>query len=178
MVKNKILFIVIFFWRSPVAFTLKEESVSIREQLHTKSTKKKVVCVKRELQDNDWITVNVMPLPIPFLTIANQSDFKSDISNQSNRLESLGIPLYEKNRLESLGIPLYENQQGYWTDNEIIKSFSRIPAGLDTTQPNSQLPDTTQTPSTGEASDIALIASSSLETPPVSLCSAPKKSKN
>ena len=78
-------------------------------------------------------------------------------------------------------IPLYENQEGYWRDLEIIDSFWRIPNSPEssdiTTWSNSPLPDSTPTPSTPEVAEVSLIASSSLETPPVSLCFAPKKQK-
>ena len=78
-------------------------------------------------------------------------------------------------------IPLYENQEGYWRDLEIIDSFWRIPNSPErpdiTTRSNSPLLDSTPTPSTPEVAEVSIIASSSLETPPVSLCFAPKKQK-
>ena len=78
-------------------------------------------------------------------------------------------------------IPLYENQEGYWRDLEIIDSFWRIPTSPEspdfTTRSNSPQPDSTPTPSTSEVAEVSIIASSSVETPPVSLCFAPKKRK-
>ena len=76
-------------------------------------------------------------------------------------------------------IPLYANQDGYRRDLEIIDSFWRIPTSLEspdiTTLSNSPLPDSPPAPSTPEVAEVSIIASSSLETPRVSLCFAPKK---
>ena len=76
-------------------------------------------------------------------------------------------------------IPLYGNQEGYRRDLEIFDSFWRIPTSPEspdiTTLSNSPLPDSTPAPSTPELAEGSIIASSSLETPPVSLCFAPKK---
>ena len=78
-------------------------------------------------------------------------------------------------------IPLYENQEGYWRDLEIIDSFWRIPKSPEspdfTSRSDSPLPDSTPTPSTPKVAEVSIIASSSLETPPVSLCFTPKKRK-
>ena len=78
-------------------------------------------------------------------------------------------------------IPLYENQEVYWRNLEIIDSFWRIPNSHEipdiTTHSNSPLPDSKPTPSTPKVAEVSIIASSSLETPPVSLCFAPKKRK-
>ena len=78
-------------------------------------------------------------------------------------------------------IPLYENQAGSWSDLEIIDSFWRIPKSPEspdiTTRSNSPLPDSTPNPSTPKVPEVSIIASSSLETPPVRLCLAPKKHK-
>ena len=67
---------------------------------------------------------------------------------------------------------------GTW---KIIDNFWRIrnsPESPDiTTRSNSPLPDSTPTPSTLKVAEVSIIASSSLETPPVSLCFAPKKRK-
>ena len=57
--------------------------------------------------------------------------------------------------------------------------FWRIPTNPEnpdiTTQPKFPLPDSTPTPSTPEVAEVSIISSSSLETPQVSLCFAPKK---
>ena len=78
-------------------------------------------------------------------------------------------------------ISLYENQEGYWRNLEIIDSFWRIPNSPEspdiTIRSISPLPDSTPTPSTPKVAEVSIIASSSLETPPVSLCFAPKKRK-
>ena len=78
-------------------------------------------------------------------------------------------------------IPLYENQEGYWRDLEIIDSFWRIPTSREspdiTTRSNYPLPDSTPAPSATEVAEVSINASSSLETPPMSLCFAPKKRK-
>ena len=76
-------------------------------------------------------------------------------------------------------VPLIENQEGYWRQLESIETFWRMPTSPDcpgvTTQAISPLPDSTSAPSIPEVAEVSLIASSSLEMPPVSFCFAPKK---
>ena len=78
-------------------------------------------------------------------------------------------------------IPLYENQGGYWRDLKYIDCFWRIATSPESpdiaTQPILPLPDSTPIPSTTEVAEVFIIASSSLDTPPVSLCFAPKETK-
>ena len=77
-------------------------------------------------------------------------------------------------------IPLYENQEGYWRDLEIIDScwwIPKSPESPDITTRSNSLPHSTPTPSTPQVAEVSRIASSSLETTPVSLCFAPKKRK-
>ena len=86
--------------------------------------------------------------------------------------------LYDYNIKE---IPLYENQERYWRDLEIIKSFWQNPISPESpdiaTQSNSPLSVSAPTPSTPNVAEISIIASSGLDTPPVGLCFAPKKRK-
>ena len=66
-------------------------------------------------------------------------------------------------------------------DLELNESFSQIPNSPNspdiTTQPNSPLPDSTTSPSAPDLAEDFINASSSLETPPVSPCFAPKERK-
>ena len=74
-------------------------------------------------------------------------------------------------------IPLYENQK----DLEINDSFWQISTSPESpdmkTQSISPLPDSTPTPSIPEVAEFSIIACSSLEEPPASLCFAPKERK-
>ena len=128
-----------------------------------------------------------------FLTISNHSDLEKAllkvaqctinhatgyarefVFNPETIDENVRKILYEFDIKE---IPLNENQEGYWRD--LIDSFWRIPTSPDspdiTTWSNSPLPDWMPTPSTPELAEVSIIASSSLETPPVSLCFVTKK---
>ena len=157
----------------------------------------KVVIVKQELRDNEWITINHMALPIVIFDYIKSFRFEKALMkgaqytidhvtgyvrefvfNPETIDENVRKILYDYDIKE---IPLYENQEGYWRNLEIIDSFWLIPKSPEspniTSRSNSPLPDSTPTPSTPKVAEVSIIASSSLETPPVSLCFAPKKRK-
>ena len=180
----------------PVAILLKEETnPDLRTIAYEIYKKEKVVIVKQELRDNEWITINHMALPIVIFnyiqsfrfekalmkgaqyTIAHVTGYVREfVFNPETIDENVRKILYD---YDIKKIPLYENQEGYWRDLEFIDSFWRIPNSTEspdtTTRSNSPLPDSTPTPSTPKVAEVSIIASSSLETPPVSLCFAPKK---
>ena len=180
---------------SPVAIILKEEAnPDLRTIAYKTFKKEKVVVVKQELRDNEWITINHMALPIVIFDYIQSIRFEKALMkgaqytidhvtgyvrefvfNPETIDENVRKILYDKE------IPLYENQEGYWRDLEIIDSFWRIPKSPEspdiTSRSNSPLPDSTPTPSTPKVAEVSIIASSSLETLPVSLCFAPKKRK-
>ena len=181
-----------------MAIILKEEAKpDLRTIAYETYKKEKVVIVKQELRDNEWISINHMALPIVIFddiqlfgfekalmkgaqyTIDQVTGYVREfVFNPETIDENVRKILYDYDIKE---IPLYENQEGYWMDLEIFDSFWRIsesPENLDiTTRSNSSLPDSTPTPSTPKVAEVSIIASSSLETPPVSLCFAPKKQK-
>ena len=184
---------------SPVAVFLKEETnPDLRSIANETYKKQKVVIVKQELRDKEWIKINHMALPIVFFDYIQSLRFykalmkgaqytinhvtgyvREFVFNPETIDEIVRKILYEYDIKE---IPLYETQEGYWREVEIINSFWRIttsPESPDiTTRSNSPLPDSsTPTSSTPEVAQVSIIASSSLETPPVSLCFAPKKQK-
>ena len=175
---------------SPVAIFLKEETnPDLRTIAYETYKKEKVVIVKQELRDKEWITINHMALPIVFIdhiqsirfemalmkgaqyTIDHVTGYVREIVfNPETIDENVRKILYDYDIKE---IPLYENQEGHWRDLEIINSFWRIPTSPassdNTTRSNSPLPDSTPTPSTPEVAEVSITANSSLETPPVSL---------
>ena len=183
---------------SPVAIILKEEAnPDLRTIAYETYKKENFVIVKQELRDNDWITINHMALPIVIFdyiqsfrfekalmkraqyTIEHVTGYKREfVFNPETIDENVRKILYDYDIKE---IPLYENQEGYWRDLEIIDSFWRIPKSPEspdiTTRSNSPLPDSTPAPSTPKVAEVSIISSSSLETPTVSLCFAPKKRK-
>ena len=183
---------------SPVAIILKEEAnPDLRTIAYETYKKEKVVIVTQELQDNDWITINHMALPIVIFdyiqsfrfekalrkgaqyTIEHVTSYVREfVFNPEKIDEIVRKTLYDYDIKE---IPLYESQEGFWRDLEIIVSFWRIPKSPEspdiTTRSNSPLPDSTPTPSTPKVAEVSIIASSSLETPPLSFCFAPKKRK-
>ena len=183
---------------SPVAIFLKEETIpDLRTIAYETYKKEKVVIVRQELRDKEWITINHMALPIVVFDYIQSFRFEKALMkgaqytidhvtgyvrefvlNPETIDENVRKILYDYDIKE---IPLCENQEGYWRDLEIIDSFWRIPTSPEspdnTTRSNSPLPDSTPTPSTPEVAEVSIIASSSLETPPVSLCFAPKKRK-
>ena len=182
---------------SPVAIILKEEAnPDLRTIAYETYKKEQVVIVKQELRDNEWITINHKALPIVIFDYIQSFRFEKalmkgaqytiDITgyvrefffNPETIDEIVRKILYDYDIKE---IPLYKNQEGYWRDLEIIDSFWRIPNSPEspdiTTRANSPLPDSTPTPSTPKVVEVSIIASSSLETLPVSLCLAPKKQK-
>ena len=149
------------------------------------------------MRDNEWITINHMALPIAIFDYIQSFRFESALMKGSQNTiehvtgyvrefvfnpekidENVRKIIYDYDIKE---ISLYETQEGYWRDLEIIDNFWRIvtsPESPDfTTQPNSPLRVSTPTPSTPEVAEVSIIASSSPETPPVSLCLAPKKQK-
>ena len=159
--------------------------------------KEKVVIVKQELRDNEWITIDHMALPIVIFDYIQSFRFEKPLMkgaqytidhvtgyvrefvfNPETIDENVRKILYDYDIKE---IPLYKNQEGYWRDLENIDSFWWTPNSPEspdiTTWSNSPLPDSTPTPSTPKVAENSIIASSSLETPPVSLCFAPKKRK-
>ena len=168
----------------------------LRTKAYETYKKEKVVIVKQELRD-EWITITHMALPIVIFdyiqsfrfekvlmkgaqyTIEHVTGYVREfVLNPETIDENVRETLYDYDIKE---IPLYENQEGYWRDLEIIDSFWRIrksPKSPDiTTRSNSPLPDSTPTPSTPKVAEVSIIASSSLETPPVSFCFALKKRK-
>ena len=181
---------------SPVAIILKEEAnPNLRTIAYETYKKEKVVIVKQDLRDNEWITFNNMALPIvifdyiqPFRfekALMKGAQYTMDyvtgyvrefVFNPETIDENVRKTLYDYDIKE---IPLYENQEGYWRDLEIMKSFWGIPKSPEspdiTTRSNFPLPDSTPTPSTPKVAEVSIIASSSLETPPVSFCFAQKK---
>ena len=183
---------------SPVAIILKEEAnPNLRTMAYKTYKKEKVVIVKQELRDNEWITINHMALPIVIFDYIQSFRFEKALMkgaqytidhvtgyvrefvfNPETIDENIRKILYDYDIKE---IPLYKNQEGYWRDLEIIDSFWRIPKSPEspdiTSRSNSPLPDSTPTPSTPKVAEVSIIASSSLKTPPVSLCFAPKKRK-
>ena len=149
------------------------------------------------MRDNEWITINHMALPIVIFdyiqsfriekalmkgaqyTIGHVTGYVREfVFNPETIDENDWKILYDYDIRE---IPLYENQEGYWRDLEIIDSYWRIPKSPEspdiTTRSKSPLPDSTPTPSTPKLAEVSIIASSSLEPPPVSLCFALKKRK-
>ena len=183
---------------SPVAIILKEEAnPDLRTIAYETYKKEKVVIVKQELRDNEWITINHMALPIVIFDYIQSFRFEKALMkgaqytidhvtgyvrefvfNPETIDENVRKILYDYDIKE---IPLYENQEGYWRDLEIIDSFWRTPKSPEspdiTSRSNSPLPNSTPTPSTPKVAEVSIIASSSLETPTVSLCFAPKKRK-
>ena len=183
---------------SPVAIFLKEEAnLDLRTTAYETYKKEKVVIVKQELRDKEWITINHMALPIVVFDYIQSFRFEKALTkgaqytidhvtgyvrefvfNPETIDENVRKVLYDYDIKE---IPLYENQEGYWSHLEIFDSLWRIltsPKSPDNrTRSNSPLPESTPTPSAPEAAEVSKNASSSLETPPVSLCFAPKKRK-
>ena len=183
---------------SPMAIILKEEAnPNLRTIAYETYKKEKVVIVKQELRDNEWITVNHMALPIAFFDYIQSFRFEKALMygaqytidhitgyvrefvfNPETIDENVRKILFDYDIKE---IPSYENQEGYWRELEIIDSFWRIsnsPEKPDiTTRSNSPLPDSAPIPSTPKVAEVSINASSSLETPPVTLCFAPKKRK-
>ena len=149
------------------------------------------------MRDNEWITINHMALPIVIFDYIQSFRFEKALMKGAEytidhftgylRKFVLNPEKIDENvrkifhDYDVKEIPLYENQEGYWRDLEIIDSFWRIPNSPEnpdiTTRSNSPLPDSTPTPSNPKVAEVFVIASSSLETPPVSLCFAPKKRK-
>ena len=183
---------------SAVALIQKEEANTDLGTIAYETCKKeKVFILIQELRFTELITINHMALPIVIIKHSQSFRFEKALMKGEQytinnvilyvrefvfNLETIDdnkgkILLYYDNK----EIPLYENQEDYWRDPEIIDSFLRIPTSPKspdiTTQPKSPLPDSTPTPSTLELAEVSIIASSSLETPPVSLCCAPKKQK-
>ena len=183
---------------SPVAIILKEEAnPDLRTIAYETYKKEKVVIVKPELRENEWNTIYHMALPIVIFdyiqsfrfgkalmkgaqyTIKHVTGYVREFVFNPETIDgNVRKTLYDYDIKE---IPLYENQEGYWRDLEIIDSFWRIsksPESPDiTTRSNFPLPDSTPTPSTPKVAEVSIIASSSIETPPMSLCFAPKKRK-
>ena len=182
---------------SPVVIILKEEAnPDLRTIAFETYKKERVVIVKQELRDNKWVTINHMALPIVIFDYIQSFRFEKALMkgaqytiehvtgyvrefvfNPETIDENVRKTLYDYDIKE---IPLYENQEGYWRDLEIIDSFWRIPSPESpdiTTRSISPRPDSTPTPSTPKVAEVSIIASSSLQTPPVSLCFAPKKRK-
>ena len=183
---------------SPLAIILKEEAnLDLRTVAYETYKKEKVVIFKQELRDNEWITINHMALPIVIFDYIQSFRFEKALMqgaqytidhvtgyvrkfvfNPETIDENVRKILYDYDIKE---IPLYENQEGYWRDLEIIDSFWRIPKSPEspdiTSRSNSPLPDSTPTPSTPKVAEVSIIASSGLETPPVSFCYAPNKRK-
>ena len=182
---------------SPVAIILKEEAnPDLRTIAYETYKKEKAVIAKQELRDKEWITINHMALPIVIFDYIQSFRFEKALMKRAQytiehvtgyvREFVFNPETIDENVRKTLydyikEIPLYENQEGYWRDLEIIDSFWRIPKSPEspdiTTRSNSPLPDSTPTPSTPKVAEVSIIASSSLETPPVSFCFAPKKRK-
>ena len=183
---------------SSVAIILKEEAnPDLRTIAYETYKKEKVVIVKQELWDNEWIRINHMALPIVIFDYIQSFRFENALMkgaqytidhvtgyvrefffNPETIDENVRKILYDYDIKE---IPLYENQEGYCRDLEINDSFWQIPKSPEspdiTSRSNSPLPDSTPTPLTPKVAEVSIIASSSLETPPLSLCFAPKKRK-
>ena len=178
-----------------VAIFLKKEANPVLRTIAYETYKKeKIVIVKQELRDKEWITINHMALTIVVFYYIQSFRFEKALMKGAQYTidhvtgyviefvfspetidENVRKILYDYDIKE---IPLYENQEDYWRDLETIDSFWRIttsPESPDiTTRSNSPLPDSTLTPSTPKVAEVSIIESSSLETPPVSLCFAPK----
>ena len=163
---------------SPVAIILKEEAnPDLRTIAYETYKKEKVVIVKQELRDNEWITINPMALPIVIFDYIQSFRFEKALMkgaqytidhvtgyirefvfNPETIDESVRKILYYCDIKE---IPLYENQEGYWRDLEIIDIFWRIPKSPEspdiTSRSNSPLPDSTPTPSTPKVAEVSII---------------------
>ena len=160
---------------SPVTFFLKEEANPDLSTIAYETYKKeKVVIVKQELRDNEWITINHMALPIVIFDYIQSFRFEKALTkgaqytiehvngyvrefvfNPDTIDENVRKTLYDYDIKE---IPLYENQECYWRELEIIDSFWRIPKSPKspdiTTRSNSPLPDSTPTPSTPKVAEV------------------------
>ena len=152
---------------SPETIILKEEAnPDLRTIAYEPYKKEKVVIVKQELRDNEWITINHMTLPIVIFdyiqsfrfekallkgaqyTIEQVTGYITEFFFNSETIdENVRKTLYD---YDIKKIPLYENQEGYWRDLEIIDSFWRIPKSPEssdiTTRSNSPQPDSSPTP--------------------------------
>ena len=163
---------------SPVAIILKEEDdPDLRRIAYEIYKKEKIVIVKQELRDNDWITINHMALPIVSFdyiqsfrfekalikgaqyTIDHVTGYVREFVFSAETIdENVRKILYDYDIKE---IPLYENQEGYWRGLQFIDSFWRIPESPEnsdiTTRSNSPLPDSTPTPSTPEIAEVFIL---------------------
>ena len=80
-------------------------------------------------------------------------------------------------------VPIYENQEEYWQDLELIENFWKIPLITETPDSTTKNLENSITSTTISTSLIKtpecsrLVATNSLETPPVSSCLAPKNRK-
>ena len=129
---------------SPVTNILKEEAnPDLRTIAFETYKKEKVVIVKQELRDNEWITINHMAQPIVIFNYIQSFRFEKALMkgaqytiehvtgyvrefvfNPETIDEIVRKTLYDYDIKE---IALHENQEGYWRDLEIIDSFWRIP---------------------------------------------------
>ena len=80
-------------------------------------------------------------------------------------------------------VPIYENQEEYWRDVELIENCWKIPTFTESPDSTTKNLENSITPTAITTSLIKtpecsrLVATNSLETPPVSSCLAPKKRK-
>ena len=129
---------------SPVVIILKEEANhDLRTIAYETYKKEKVVIVKEELRDNEWIKINHMALLIVLFDYIQSFRFEKALMkgaqytidhvtgyvrefvfNPETIDENVRKILFDYDIKE---IPLYENQEIYWRDLEIIDSFWRIP---------------------------------------------------
>ena len=141
-------------------FLKKETNPDLRTIAYETCKKEKVVIVKQELRDKEWITINHMALPIVIFDYIQSFRFEKALTkgaqytidhvtgyirkfvfNPETIDGNVRKILYDYDIKE---IPLYENQEGYWKDLQIIDSFWRIttsPESPITTRSNSSLPN-------------------------------------
>ena len=184
----------------PIAIILKEKSSSSSRTIAYETLKKEnIVIVQQEHQGKDWKTVKHMALPVVTFDFIQSFRFeKASFKGAQYTLEFVaGCTrefIFDSNVLgddirrilydyDVQEVPIYENQEEYWQYLELIEHFWKTPAITETPDSTTKNLENSITSTTISTSLIKttecsrLVATKSLETPPVSSCLAPKKRK-
>ena len=180
---------------SPNAIILQDEKTSDCRTIAYETYRKETVVIiqQRRVDNNEWQTTNHIAIPIVMFdyiqifrfekALLKGSQYTLDFVTNYFREFVFDPMILEDNVRKILydydlkEIPLYENQEGYWRDLEAIESLWKTEK---TESPVSTLfENELSTPSTPAMKNSCSIEpdSSTIATPPVGFCYAPKKRK-
>ena len=180
---------------SPIVIILKDEKNTDSRTIAYESFRKDtLVIIQQQLTENEWVTVNHMAVPIIMIDYIQSFQFEKALLKGSQYtldfvtnyiIELIFDPMVLEENVRKIlhdydikEIPLYENQEGYWRDLEMIESLWKLPTNdsPDVSIHENYESSAAVTPATEKATVIEP-DSTTLVTPPVSLCYAHKKRK-